>query len=213
VREHKAVPRAVHRLHPKLLPLDVEDKHILLVVGSVPGDLPELEIVHIRCDHLLVVALEVLLADEVDELVVDSRAVREPEARARRELVEEEELLRGSDRAVVALLGLLDAKNVLLELLLVRERYAVHALQRVVRRLALPVRCRVLHHRKRLHARGVRYVRPAAEVDEVPALVRRAHRAVWHLRRAARSASAAAGPHHRVVPLFAPPLITHMRKI
>mmetsp|Transcript_19999 Transcript_19999/g.47643 ORF Transcript_19999/g.47643 Transcript_19999/m.47643 type:complete len:307 (+) Transcript_19999:625-1545(+) len=106
--EHEAVPGAVHGLHSKLLALDVEDEHVLLVVRRVPRDLPQLQVVHVRRDHLLVVALEVLSLDEVDQLVVDPGPVREPEAAARAELVEEEELLLGSDGAMVSLLRLLD---------------------------------------------------------------------------------------------------------
>ena len=80
--EHEAVPRAVHGLHAKLLALDVEDEHVVLVVCRVPRDLPQLEVEDVGRDHFLVPALEVLNANKVDELVVDPRPVRKPEARA-----------------------------------------------------------------------------------------------------------------------------------
>ena len=93
VLEHEAVRGAVHRLEAELLALDVEAEHVLLVLGRVARRLPQLEVEHVGRDHLVVVALPVLLADEVLQSVVQPRAVRQEEARARAELVEVEELL------------------------------------------------------------------------------------------------------------------------
>ena len=58
-----AVPpnAAVHRLQPELLPLNREAEHVLLVLGRVSARLPELEVVHVGRDHLLVAARPVLL--------------------------------------------------------------------------------------------------------------------------------------------------------
>ena len=92
--EEHAVGGAVHRLEAKLLPLDVEQEHVLLVLGGVARRLPQLEVEDVWGDDLVVVALEVLGLDHVHQLVVDARAVRQEEARAGRDLVEEEELLR-----------------------------------------------------------------------------------------------------------------------
>jgi hypothetical protein len=100
----------------------------------------------------------------------------------RRQGVEEEQLLLHADDAVVALLRLFDLVLVLLELLCVGERDAVHALERRLGGVGLPVRRRVLRHLHRLDPARVRHVRPAAEVDERTALVRRARLAVGHLR-------------------------------
>mmetsp|Transcript_5603 Transcript_5603/g.14835 ORF Transcript_5603/g.14835 Transcript_5603/m.14835 type:complete len:354 (-) Transcript_5603:719-1780(-) len=183
VLEHEAVAGTVHRLQPKLLPLDVEKEHVLLVLGRVARRLPQLEVVHVGRDDLHVVTLEVLLADEVDEAVVDAASMGEEEARAGRELVEEEKLLLHADDTVVTL-GRLGLQQLpLLEFLLVREGDAVHALQLVVALLAEPERGRGLGHLESLHARRVRQVRPLAQVDERPALVDCRRRAVWQLRR------------------------------
>eukprot|EP00966_Prymnesium_polylepis_P143543 3313590-Prymnesium_polylepis.1 len=50
--EHDAVAGAVHRLEPKLLILDVEREHVLLVLGRVTRLLPQLEVVHVGRHHL-----------------------------------------------------------------------------------------------------------------------------------------------------------------
>mmetsp|Transcript_240 Transcript_240/g.510 ORF Transcript_240/g.510 Transcript_240/m.510 type:complete len:309 (-) Transcript_240:902-1828(-) len=78
--EHDAMARAVHRLQPELLRLDVEAEHVLLVLGGVAGGLPQLEVVHVGRDHLRVAALPVLLADDLHQLVVQPAAVRQEEA-------------------------------------------------------------------------------------------------------------------------------------
>merc|ERR1719445_7383 len=40
--KHHAMPRAVHRLQSKLLFFDIEEEHIVPVLGGVPGNLPKL---------------------------------------------------------------------------------------------------------------------------------------------------------------------------
>lgn len=59
----------------------------------VSGSLPQLGVVDVGGDDLLEAAFPVLLLDEADEGVVDVRAARLEEARARRQFVEEEQLL------------------------------------------------------------------------------------------------------------------------
>ena len=46
--EDEAVSRAVHRLECPCLLLDIEGKHVILVVRPVTGGLPELRVVHVR---------------------------------------------------------------------------------------------------------------------------------------------------------------------
>mmetsp|Transcript_36730 Transcript_36730/g.118502 ORF Transcript_36730/g.118502 Transcript_36730/m.118502 type:complete len:471 (-) Transcript_36730:417-1829(-) len=166
VLEHEAVARAVHRLEREGLPLAVEHEHVLRVLSRVARGLPQLEVVHVRRDDLLVAPEPQLAADELDKLVVQPTAERLEEARAGREVVEEKELLLDADRAVVALLGLLLQRLPLAELLLVGEGDAVHALQLVVARLAEPERGRRLRDGEGLHLARVWEVWATAEVDK-----------------------------------------------
>ena len=104
--EHEAVARAVHGLHAELGALDVEAEHVVLVVERVARRVPEVEVVDVRRHDLRVLAEPVLVLDEGDEAVVDARAVGLEEGGSGAQLVEEEELLRAADLAVVALRGL-----------------------------------------------------------------------------------------------------------
>ena len=63
--EHEAVARAVHGLEAKLLLLDVDRKHVLLVVVRVAADLPQVKVVHVGRHDLVVLILPILLLDEV----------------------------------------------------------------------------------------------------------------------------------------------------
>ena len=67
--------------------------HAYLVVLPVSRRLPQLGVIHVRGEHLRVPARPILAFDEVRELVVDARAVGQPEGRARRQVMEEEQLL------------------------------------------------------------------------------------------------------------------------
>ena len=115
------------------------------IVFPVSGGHPELAVVDVGRDHLLVAPLAVLLSDELHQHVVDVGASREEEAAAGTQLVEEEELLFPPQLAVVSLGGLLLEHLPLLQLLLVREGDAVDPLEGLSVRLALPVGGGVLH--------------------------------------------------------------------
>jgi hypothetical protein len=114
VSEQKAVTRAVHRLHAPLGAFNIETKHVVLVQLCMTGNLPELQIENVWCNHLFVASLPVLLTNEIAKLVVYTRAVWKPKTRPRRELVEKEKLLLGANKAVVPLFGLLLELEVLL---------------------------------------------------------------------------------------------------
>mmetsp|Transcript_4005 Transcript_4005/g.16005 ORF Transcript_4005/g.16005 Transcript_4005/m.16005 type:complete len:884 (+) Transcript_4005:169-2820(+) len=193
--EHEAVARAVHGLEAEFGAFDVEAEHVVFVVERVARGVPEVEVVDVGRDDLVVLAQPVLLADERDEPVVDARAARLEEGRPRRERVEEEERLRRADAPVVALRRLFHAFAPLDEVLLVGERDAVDALQRVVVGLAEPVRRRGARHFERLDAPRVGQVRPHAEVDDGARLVRRRAAAVGNLGRDERDFERVLGEH------------------
>eukprot|EP00982_Pelagococcus_subviridis_P006238 30017-Pelagococcus_subviridis.AAC.27 len=182
VAEHHAVPRAVHRLQSKLFLLDVETEHVLFVVRRVPGRLPQVEVVDVGRDDFAVLVLPVLLFDEVDEVVVNRRAVGKEKARPGGENVEEEQFLVQTQDTVIALLRFLDAKLVLFHELIRRERHGVDANERVLGDVRAPVRARALIHRHSLDPRRVREVRPAAKVDHRAASVARDRRVLGEVR-------------------------------
>lgn len=171
MREEQTVARAIHGLHTELLALHVEHKHVSLVVLRVARLLPELEVEHVGRDDFLVAALPVLLLDHFHQAVIDTSAVRQPEARARRQLMEEEELLRRAQHSVIALLGLLLEQLPLLQLLGVGERHAIHPLKGVVLDLPKPVGAGSLGSGEGLDLARVGDVRAHAQVDERAALV------------------------------------------
>ena len=139
-RIRAGVARAVHRLEAHLVAVRrLDEEHVLAVVRPVPGRLPQRLVVDDRRLHLDVAGGEEHAAHVVGERVVERRALGQPERRARRPVVEREEAELLADLAVVALLRLLEARQVLVELLLREERRAVDPLHRLVLRVALPV--------------------------------------------------------------------------
>lgn len=88
--------------------------------------LPQLQVKYIGRNDLLVSSEPVLLLDEIHESVVDASTVGHPEGRPGRQVVEEKQLLLGSQCSVVTFLGLLLELLPLLQLALVREGDTVH---------------------------------------------------------------------------------------
>ena len=77
-----------------------------------------------------------------------------------------EEVQLAPELAMIALLGFLDAREVLVELLLREERRAVDALHRLVLRVALPVGVARRRQLERLELARRRHVRTDAEIEE-----------------------------------------------
>mmetsp|Transcript_89688 Transcript_89688/g.274579 ORF Transcript_89688/g.274579 Transcript_89688/m.274579 type:complete len:434 (-) Transcript_89688:129-1430(-) len=180
--EHDEVARAVHRLQHPLLLLDVQAVHVVLVILVMPRHLEERRVVHVRGDHFQEAPQPVFISHELGELVVNSGAHGEPEARARREgRVEHEQLLGLSDVPVVPLRGLLLELLPLLHVLVAGEGDAVKPLQGVQILVSEPVRGGVLGDSESLGPARAGQVRPAAEVHEGAAAVATRHRAVGDL--------------------------------
>ena len=134
------MPRAVHRLEAHLLAVGrLHEEHVLAVVRPVPGLLPQRLVVDDGRLHLVVAGGEEPSAHVVGQRVVQRGALAQPETRARGERMEGEEPELLAHFAVVALLGFLEAREVLVELLLREERRAVHALHGLTLGVALPV--------------------------------------------------------------------------
>ena len=179
--EHQAVTRAVHGLQTVLRIITVEQEHIILVVGSMAADLPQFQVEHVGRDDLRVATHVVLLSDKLDQFIVDVGSVREEEARARAQLVEEEEILLLTQHTVVVLLRLLHLLLPLLQLLGVREGNSVHTLEGVVFSVTQPVTGAILHHGETLDERGVGKMRTHAKINQGTTAVHAGHGIISHL--------------------------------
>ena len=123
--------------------------------------------------HFLVAVVLVDAAHVLLDLLPDRPALGMPEHHARRLFLRVEEVELLAELAVVALLGFLDAVEVGVEVLLLRPRRAVDALEHLVARIAAPVGAGDLHELEHLELARGRHVRPAAEVDEVAFAIER----------------------------------------
>src|SRR5262249_38161643 len=139
---------------------------------------PELLVDQDRGGDLLVAARVEDFADELLELAHDQPAVRQPERRARRDIVEGVQLELAPELSMVALLGFLEPPQMLVELLLREPRGAVDALEHRVVLVAAPVGAGGREELEVLHVRSRRHVGPAAQIDEVTLLVERDRRRV-----------------------------------
>src|SRR5665213_487101 len=114
----RRVKGAIHRFDEVALPVQLHPaEEILLVVREVSRGLEELLAREMRRVDQLVPPPDVLLSDDVLDLVAQERALRVPKDEPRPDqIVEREEIELLAEHAVVALLGLLDAIEELLEL-------------------------------------------------------------------------------------------------
>ena len=169
------VSGAVHGLereHPAVLGLRGE--HVLAERLPVAGRLPQAAVHELRGVDLDVAGRALTLADVVDEPAKEPLALRMPERGPRRLVLEMEQIHLAPEPAMVAALGLLEHVQVGLELLLVRPRGAVDALEHLVVGVAAPVRTRDPHQPERLaQLPGGRQVRAAAEIDPLALAVQR----------------------------------------
>ena len=169
----QAGARAVHRLDREALLVDLREVHVLAVVVPVAAGLPELGLEDRRRLDLGVVHVRELLAHGLLDAVDDDHAPGQEEREARAEVVEVEELEVAAEAAVVAGLGLLQALEVGLEVLLVGERGGVEPRELGVLLAAAPVGAGHRLELDRPDAAGVLHVRAATEVDEVAVAVER----------------------------------------
>ena len=163
--EHLDVPGTVHRLDGEgALIRRLGHEHVLAEIGDVTGLHPELPVHDFRRVDFQIARRILPLAHVGDQLLEQSPALRMPKHRARRLLLQVEQVELLADAPVVALLGLLQARQVLLELLLVGPGRAVDPLQHLVARVAAPVGARDFHQLERLELAGARHMRAAAQI-------------------------------------------------
>src|SRR5205814_2594658 len=164
-REDLRVAGTVHRLHAVLAFFDLREEHVVFVVLVMAGDFEQLRVEDDRRDHFAVIFAAVVLADEVDELVVDHRAFRQEDRHRRCELREHENAELFAELAMTARARLLELVKVILELFLIAPRGAVDALQHRVALVAAPVRAGDAEQLERAEAAGGGDVRSATEIE------------------------------------------------
>ena len=167
------VARAVHRLQREMALLGLQREHVLAELLPVARPLPEHPVVQLgRLDLDIAGAVE-LAADVVLHRPPQRPAVRVPEDRARRLLLDVEQVHLAAELAMVAPLRLLELVQVRVEVGLGRERRAVDALQLRVFRVATPVGARDLGQLEGADPARRRTVRATAEVEPLALVVER----------------------------------------
>ena len=137
--------RAVHRLDCEgVVRFDVavragNQEHVFLVVRPVAARDPQALVVDDGRGNFLIAVRLVNAAPEFQQRVEELPAARQPVGHAGRRLVEHEEVELRPDLLVVALLRVLDEREVRLELLLRREGVGVDARELVALLVAAPV--------------------------------------------------------------------------
>ena len=159
--------RAVHRLDREHPLLGFGDEHVGPVIVPVAGLLPEHAVEQLRCLHLAVVGRLQPLAHVRLDRPPDCPALRVPEHAADRLFLQVEQVEFPTEAAVVALLGLLEAGEIGLELRLVRPGRAVDAGELRILRIAAPVGAGDFHQLEGLEPAGRRHVRPATQIKPV----------------------------------------------
>ena len=168
VLEDLHVPRAVHGLDGvQPLVRGLGEKHVLAELLQVPGLLPQSRVHELRRTDFFVAGGALALAHVGDQRLEHGPALGMPEHRARRLLLQMKEIELLADAAVIALLRLLEALQVGVELLLVRPGGAVDPLQHLVARVPAPVGAGDLGELERLQLAGRGHVRAAAQVHPV----------------------------------------------
>ncbi len=158
--------RAVHGLEAEQLLLGLDDEHVLGVVVPVAGLAPQALADEDGRADLLVAAALLELAHGRLQGAPDALALGVPEGRARRDVVEGEQVELHAEAAVVALLGLGPAPQVGVQLLLAGPGRAVHALEHRPGLVAAPVRTGRAQQLERADLARAGHVRAAAQVDE-----------------------------------------------
>ena len=167
------VEGAVHRLDLVALPVDLHRRiHAVAVVGVVPALVPQRAGRDVRREQQLIAVGEVGLAPVVLDLLADEGAVGQPQHQAAAELLRDlEELQVLAQPPMVPLGGLLEKRQVSLELVLRLEREAVDAGQHLPLLVTAPVGASEAGELEVLHLLGVADVRTGAHIGEVAVLV------------------------------------------
>ena len=138
----------------------------------VAGNAIEIALGHQRRLGEQAAAALLLVFDEALEQLDRARALRQQDRQTLADDVNRGEVFEiAADLVVIALLGIFNGGEVRGQLLLLRERRAVHALEHLVLAVALPVCAGALDQLERLDRAGCKQVWTCAEVHKVALLV------------------------------------------
>jgi len=143
--------------------------------------MPQVEVVNVGCDDLVIAAVPIECLDEINEFVVDACSMGKPEGRSRGQVVKHDKLLLLCDTPMVALFDLFLVLFPRFQHFLIWKANPVQSLQRVILGIAQPVGGRMACGRKGLDLARVRQVRSSAQIDEIAAPVDRGAGVVRHL--------------------------------
>ena len=159
---------AVHRLEAEELLVHLDLEHVLGVVLPVPRLLPEPLVDEDRGRDLLVAPGVLHLPRVTLQLPEHDHALREPEGRPGGDVLEHEEVQLPAELPVVPALGLFDAPEVAIQLLLARPRRPVDPLEHRAVLVPPPVGAGGGEELESPDVASRRNMGAAAEIDEVP---------------------------------------------
>jgi hypothetical protein len=96
----------VHGLHGKLLTFNIKAEHGIFVVQSMARRVPQVEVVNVWRNDLIITTFPVLVSNEVNQLFVDASTMWKPEGTSWRQVVEHYKILLGGDTSVISFLCL-----------------------------------------------------------------------------------------------------------
>ena len=158
---------AVHGLYRVILAVYYGGVHVVLVVIPVAAPVPQLLIENYRSGDFHIAVSLMHLAPVLEQGVAQHHALGEEEGEAGALLHEGEQAELLAQLAVVALLGLLDAGDVLLKVGLLFKSGAIYALKHLVLFAAAPVCACNAHELYEFYLAGVFNVGAGAQVGKV----------------------------------------------
>ena len=165
--------RTVHRLDGVVVLLRLGGEHVVVELVPVTGLLPQRPRHHLRGFDFLVAVHMQLVAHVLLDFLVQRPAVRVPEHHTRRFLLHVEQVKFLANLAMVALFRLFQTVQVRLQILFIAPGGTVHALKLLIAGVATPIGTGDLGQLERFQLTGARYVRAAAQVNEVALAVER----------------------------------------
>ncbi len=135
--------------------------------------LPQLALQQNRRFGLHITGGAVLQAPVIEQRVPHRHALGVEKGHARRLVMKAEQIQGRAQTAMVALAGLLQKLQIVVELFFVEKSSAVNPLQLCLALIRAPVGARHLHQLEGLDEAGVGHMRPAAQIGEIALLIER----------------------------------------